>query len=133
MSILPKIDFQKLRKPSVRFLFLVWLFFSTLTFFAFYFQIRLLNHIDVPTHIGAGLVITAFIYSSVKVRSGRQALSLAFIPFILWEMIEIGISHNVAPGFIYRLFHETRGNILQDVSMDTLGFFTFMIMTGRRF
>ena len=134
MSIIPKINPEKLRNPSVRALFLIWLFFCVITIFAFYFQINALDHIDVPTHLGAGLVITALIYTTVKVKNGRQALTLAFIPFVLWELIEIGISHNVADrDFIYRLFHETKSNMFQDVSMDTLGFFVFMILTGRRF
>ncbi|MFA7169286.1 MAG: hypothetical protein WC178_00310 [Candidatus Paceibacterota bacterium] len=134
MSILHKIDLKKLRDDkNVQILFLIWIFFCIATALVFYFQINALHHIDVPTHIGAGLVITAFIYATIKVKNGRQALALAFIPFILWEIIEITISHNVEPGFIYRLFNETNSNILQDISMDTLGFFVFMIMTGKRF
>ncbi len=133
MSIISKINPDKLRNPSIRILFLIWLFFSVITTFVFYFQINALQHIDIPTHIGAGLVIAAFIYTTIKTKNGRQALSLAFIPFLLWELIEIGISNTVEQGFIFRLFHETNGNMLQDVTMDTLGFFVFMIMTGRKF
>jgi hypothetical protein len=48
MSILPKINLDKLSTPSVRALFLIWLFFS-ITILTFYFQIRVLHHIDVPT------------------------------------------------------------------------------------
>ena len=135
MSILAKIDFKKVQKdPSVEFLFMIWLILSIITTFAFYFQLRSLHHIDIPTHIGAGLVISAFIYTSVKVKNGRQALALAFIPFLLWEFIEISIAGSVQPdGFLFRLFYETLYNRTQDIVMDTLGFFTFMIMTGRRF
>ncbi|MFA7171405.1 MAG: hypothetical protein WC180_05415 [Candidatus Paceibacterota bacterium] len=134
MSILPKINPEKLRTPGVRALFIVWFFFSILTVFAFYFQIRALNHIDIPTHIGAGLVIAAFIYVTVKVKNGRQALMFAFIPFLLWELIEIGISSGVTGGgFLFRLFNETINNRIQDVVMDTLGFLVYMIMTGKRF
>lgn len=134
MSIINKIDPRNLPTPGVRALFLIWFCLSILTTLAFYFQIRALHHIDVPTHIGAGLVITAFIFSTIKIRRGREALALAFIPFLLWEMIEIGISNEVADGtFLFRLFDETLSNQIQDVSMDTLGFLAFMIMTGRRF
>jgi hypothetical protein len=134
MSILPKINPEKLRTPGVRALFIVWFFFSILTVFAFYFQIRALNHIDIPTHIGAGLVIAAFIYVTVKVKNGRQALMFAFIPFVLWELIEIGISDGVSEGsFLFRLFNETANNQIQDITMDTLGFFIFIVMTGKRF
>lgn len=134
MSIISKIDPRNLPTPSVRILFLIWLFFSVITTFVFYFQVRALHHIDVPTHIGAGLVISALIFSTIKVQRGREALALAFIPFLLWELIEIGISDGVtAGGFLFRLFEETFDNQVQDVSMDTLGFLAFMIMTGRRF
>ena len=133
MSIIPKINPKELRTPSVRALFLVWLFFSITTILAFYFQIRALYDIDVPTHIGAGLVISAFIYTTVKVKNGRQALALAMAPFILWELIEIGICSQTGDGFLFRLFSETFNNHVQDVIMDTLGFFVFMITTGRRF
>ena len=133
MSIIPKINPEKLRNPSVRLLFLVWLFFSIITIFAFYFKIHALQNVDVPTHIGAGLVIAAFIYTTVKVKSGRQALALAFVPFILWELIEIGICCHAGDGFFFRLFNETFYNHIQDITMDTLGFFFFMIMTRRRF
>ncbi len=134
MSILPKIDPERLKNPSLRALFLVWLIFSIITTFTFYYEIRLLHHIDVPTHIGAGLVITAFIYSTVKVKNGRQALLVALIPFIVWEFIEIGISSQVDQGgFLYRLFNETTGNMTQDVAMDTLGFLVFTVLTGKRF
>lgn len=134
MRIIPKIDPEKLRTPSVRALFLIWLFFCILTLFTFYFQIRALNNIDIPAHLGAGLVITAFIYSTVKVKNGRQALTFAFIPFILWELIEIGITSGATDGtFIFRLFHETFDNQIQDITMDTLGFIIYMIMTGKRF
>jgi len=134
MNILPKINPEKLRNPSVRALFLVWLFFSIITVFTFYYQIRELNNIDMPTHIGAGLVIAAFIYATVKVKNGRQALMFAFIPFVLWELIEIGISDGVSEGsFLFRLFNETANNQIQDITMDTLGFFIFIVMTGKRF
>jgi hypothetical protein len=134
MAILPKINLAKIRcKPSVFNLFLVWLFFSIITTFVFYFQIDALAHIDVPAHIGAGLVIAAFISSTVKVKNGREALALAFIPFILWELIEILISTHTHSPFLFRLFHETILNKTQDVAMDTLGFLVFMKMTKRRF
>lgn len=134
MSIIRKINLDKLSTPSVRALFLIWLFFSIITTFVFYFQVRALHHIDVPTHIGAGLVITAFIYTTIKVKNGRQALALAFVPFLLWELIEIGITANVQDGeFLFRLFNETFKNQVQDVAMDTLGFLTFIVLTGRRF
>jgi hypothetical protein len=134
MSILKRINPEKLRRPSLRVLFLIWLTFSVITTFVFYFQIDALSFIDVPTHIGAGLVITAFIYSTVKVKDGRRALLLALIPFIVWEFIEIGISSQVDQGgFVYHLFKETTGNMTQDVAMDTLGFLVFTVMTGRRF
>jgi|GEM_PF-2629847 hypothetical protein len=134
MNIFSKIDPEKLQQPSLRALFLIWLTFSVITTFVFYFQIRMLHHIDVPTHIGAGLVITAFIYSTVKVKNGRRALLLALIPFIVWEFIEIGISSQADPGgFAYRLFKETTGNMTQDVAMDTLGFFVFTVLTGKKF
>lgn len=135
MSIFRKIDLQEVQKnPAVKSLFLVWLVLSIITTLAFYYEIRSLHHIDVPTHIGAGMVITAFIYSAVKVKNGRQALALAFIPFLLWEFIEIGIAGNVQDGgFLFRIFDETFRNRIQDLAMDVLGFFVFMIMTGRRF
>lgn len=133
MSIIPKINPEKLRTPSIRVLFLVWLFFSITTIFAFYFQIRALYDVDVPAHIGAGLVISAFIYTTVKVKNGRQALALAMMPFILWEFIEIGICSQAGDGFLFRLFSETFNNHVQDIIMDTLGFFVFMITTGKRF
>jgi hypothetical protein len=133
MSIISKIDPKKLPTPSVRFLFLLWLFFSILTVLVFYFNLRALNDIDVPTHIGAGLVITAFIFTTVKVERGRDALALAIVPFILWEFIELGITARVADGgFLFRLFDESFGNQVQDVLMDTLGFFVFAILTGKR-
>ncbi len=133
MNILPRINPERLQRPSLRALFLVWLTFSVITTFTFYYQIDALSFIDVPTHIGAGLVITAFIYSTIKVKNSRQALCLALIPFIVWELIEIGISSHVDPGFINRLFTETRGNMTQDVVMDTLGFLVFTVMTGKKF
>lgn len=134
MSFLARIDYKQVKKQKdVQILFLIWLFFSILTLFVFYFQIQLLSHVDVPTHIGAGLVIAAFIFSTVKVRSGREALALAFVPFLLWELIEIGISAGISNPFLFRLFEETRWNQIQDVSMDTLGFLVFLIMSGRRF
>lgn len=135
MSIFRKIDLQEVQKnPAVKSLFLVWLVLSIITTLAFYYEIRSLHHIDVPTHIGAGMVITAFIYSAVKVKNGKQALALAFIPFLLWELIEIGIAGSAQDGsFFFRLFDETFRNRIQDLAMDVLGFFVFMIMTGRRF
>ncbi len=134
MSIFSRIDFKQVKgDKQVLALFLCWLFFSILTTFVFYFRISALSNIDVPTHIGAGLVIAAFVFSTVKVKSGKEALALCFIPFLLWEFIEIGISNGVEEGFVYRLFEETRANRIQDISMDTLGFLVFMIMTGRRF
>lgn len=134
MNILHKLDLRKIKEsPHVQILFLIWLFFAVLTFFAFYYQISLFRHIDVPTHLGAGLVIAAFIYATVSVRNGKQALCLAFVPFLLWECIEIGISGSTHNPFLFRLFEETRANQLQDVSMDTLGFLVFVKMTGRKF
>jgi uncharacterized membrane protein len=135
MNILNRFDLKKIKKSStsVRFLFLFWLFFALLTLLAFYFQIRALSDVDVPTHLGAGLVIAAFIFSTVKVKSGREALLLAFVPFVLWELIEMLIAGTTHDPFLYRLFQETRGNHLQDVVMDTLGFLVFMKLSGRRF
>lgn len=133
MSIISRIDPKRLPTPSVRALFLIWLFFSVLTMLSFYFNIRALNDVDVPAHIGAGLVITAFIYTTVRVKNGREALALAFIPFILWELIEIFISSNVQDGgYFFRLFEETFGNQVRDVTMDTLGSVVFTVMTGRK-
>lgn len=133
MNILPRIDPQRLQTPSLRALFLLWLTFCIITTFAFYYEIDALAYIDVPTHLGAGLVITSFIYTTVKIKNGRQALCLAFIPFIVWECIEIGISSQAEPGgFFYRLFKETTGNMTQDVTMDTLGFLVFTVLTGKK-
>ena len=134
MSIISKIDYKKIKTDkNIRIFFWIWLFFCILTIFTFYFQISIFSNVDVPTHIGAGLVISAFIYTTVKGKNGKEALALAFVPFVLWEFIEIGISAHVDSQFLYRLFEETRRNQIQDIVMDTLGFLIFMITTGRRF
>lgn len=135
MSILSKIDYKKAKGDKhVRVWFFIWLLFSILTTIAFYFQVSALKDIDVPTHIGAGLVIAAFIFTTVKVKNGREALALAFIPFLVWEFIEIGVAANAHDGgFIFRTFHETPGDKIQDVAMDIAGFLVFVKMTGRRF
>jgi len=134
MELLKRIDLKKIKNDKyTKKLFLIWFAFSAITTLAFYFEIKALSHIDIPTHIGAGLVITAFIFATIKVKNGKQALALAFIPFLLWEFIEIGISGRAESDFLFRLFYETRGNILQDLTMDTLGFLVFIKMTGKRF
>lgn len=134
MSIMKRIDLKKVRQdPNVFAFFIVWLSLSIVTLLAFYFNIKALSNIDVPTHIGAGLVIAAFIFSTVKVKSGKQALAIAFIPFITWEITEVIISSYAHNPFIFRLFHETVQNHIQDVAMDTLGFLVFIKMTARKF
>ncbi|MDD3190467.1 MAG: hypothetical protein PHI66_02135 [Candidatus Pacebacteria bacterium] len=134
MEILNRIDLKKVKNDKyTKRLFLIWFILSATTTLAFYFQIKTLAHIDIPTHIGAGLVITAFIFATIKVKNGRQALALAFIPFILWELTEIGISGRTGSDFLFRLFHETNSNMLQDLIMDTLGSLVFIKMTGKIF
>lgn len=134
MSIFSRANYKKIKGDrNIHIFFLIWLFFCILTVFAFYFQIRLLSNIDVPTHIGAGLVIAAFIFTTIKVKNGKEALLLAFVPFLVWEGIEIIISTHTNSPFLFRLFYETPENKLQDVVMDTLGFLVFLKLTGRRF
>lgn len=134
MSIFARINYKNIKGDKTLFsLFLFWLTFCVITVFAFYYRVSALSHVDVPTHLGAGLVIAAFVYSTIRVKSGREALSLCFIPFFLWEFIEVGIAGITHDPFLDRLFTETLFNQTQDVAMDTLGFLVFMIMTGRRF
>lgn len=134
MFILAKTDYKKVKDDkNTQAFFLIWLSFSIITVFAFYFQIAALSNIDIPTHIGAGLVIAAFIFSTIKVKNGREALILAFVPFLLWELIELEISIYTHSPFLFRLFHETIQNKTQDVIMDVLGFLIYVKMTGKRF
>lgn len=134
MEILKKINLRKIKgKPDVYTLFIIWFIFSTITIFVFYFQINALRNVDIPTHIGAGMVIAAFIFSTIKTEKNRKAFGLAFIPFILWEFIELGISSQTQSHFLFRLFYETEWNKMQDVGMDVLGFLVFMKLTGKKF
>jgi len=125
-----KVDIRKNWKSRIGRLFVLWLILSITTTLVFYFQKSFLYNVDVPTHICAGAVIAVFIFAALKVENWQRALLLAFVPFILWEFIEIFIAHTATQEFLIRLFDETLENRVQDLLMDTLGFLLVAIEGG---
>src|SRR5665811_664135 len=113
--------FHIIKKKSVFVPLLVWFVLCLVTIVAFYRDLPSHNWIDIPTHIFAGIMITAFIFK-LQDREPKKILLLAFLPFLGWEFFEIGaamVSHNE---FIINIFQESISNHIQDVSMDVLGF-----------
>lgn len=106
--------------------FYIWLILSVITTIVFRFQFNSFHHIDIPTHIMAGVVITAFIFAFVENGSLKKAFLFALVPFLLWEAIEISMAMIFDQGLIFRIFSETWGNRTQDVIMDSLGFMSFV-------
>lgn len=112
--------------------FYMWLLFSVATMFVYRFHLSSLAHIDIPTHIMAGVVITAFIFAFVENSNIKRAFLFALIPFFFWELIEITMSTMIQQGFVFNIFQETLRNRAQDVVMDTIGFISFIIVKKYR-
>lgn len=112
--------------------FYVWLLFSVATALIYRLQLSGFMHIDVPTHIMAGVVITAFIFTFVEDKNMKKAFLLAMIPFLFWELIEITMSTMIQQGFVFHIFYEPLRNRIQDVAMDTIGFIGFIVIKRLR-
>jgi hypothetical protein len=122
-----KVNFSNIKKQKdIVLTFYIWLILSIGTVMAFHFQLSNLRHIDIPTHIMAGVVITAFIFAFVENGNLKKAFLFALVPFLLWEAIEISMAMIFDQGFIFRIFSETWKNRAQDMAMDSLGFISFV-------
>lgn len=122
-----KVNFENIKKQKdIVLTFYIWLILSVVTTIVFRFQFNSFHHIDIPTHIMAGVVITAFIFAFVENGNLKKAFLFALVPFLLWEAIEISMAIIFDQGFIFRIFSETWKNRAQDVAMDSLGFMSFV-------
>lgn len=135
MDISPRIDLSKItdKENHLRFSFLIWLFFSSILIVGVYLKIRFLFNMDIPAHICFGLITAVILFTTVKIKRGKKAILLAFIPFIAWEIFEFIISNSVLERSLHGLFCETFANKIQDVTMDTFGFVVYMIFTRKKF
>lgn len=122
-----KVSFSNIKQQKdIVLAFYIWLILSIITIIAFHFQLSSLRHIDIPTHLMAGMVITAFVFAFVENGNLKKAFLFALVPFLLWEAIEISMATIFDQGFIFRIFSETWKNRVQDLVMDTLGFISFV-------
>jgi hypothetical protein len=113
------------------YIFFLWLVLSIITVFIYYTHKEPLRWIDIPAHIAGGALIASLIFSGINIKTPRKALLLAFLPFVGWELFEIGMTLLKNQIFI-NLFSETIANRVQDLSMDVLGFMIFLIATKRK-